>query len=191
MVLSIFSSCTDGGGGDSGAGPATGALDESPSQDVFRPGDVMIVRVSGVGESDEGTYEAQVDESGSITMPYLGSVKAEGVTAVVLKERIETLYRMKGIYNNPNITILTQERRTVSVLGEVRAQARIAYSKDLTLMSAIATCGGFSEYANKRAIELHRGGRVSIFDANAIRKNPASDPKLRPDDRIHIRRSIF
>jgi polysaccharide export outer membrane protein len=161
------------------------------SGDVFRKGDTIIIRLTGVPDREQGIFEVQVDEAGNIPMPHIGNIKAEGQTAVSLQQSIEGLYRLKQIYSNPTITVLTQEERYVSVTGEVRAPNQVLYRKGLTALGAIAQCGGFTDYSNKRSVIVLRQGQVIRFNAAAALKNQTQDVPLQPDDKIQVDRSIF
>ncbi len=159
--------------------------------DLIRSGDTLIIRLTGVPSDDQGVFEVKVDESGQISMPYIGNIPTVGLTTVLLKQKIETLYKLKKIFTNPNITVLANEARYVSVTGEVKTPQRMTYTKDLTALSAIATCGGFTDYADRRHCRILRGSDTIEFNANDILNDPSKDIPLLPDDKIQINRSIF
>lgn len=191
VLLCLAVACAGG----PGAYPSSAGANHSPAfdatGDVFRKGDTIIIRLTGVPTPDQGIFEVQVDEAGNIPMPHIGNIRAEGQTAVALKESIEGLYKLKQIYTNPTITVLTQEERYVSVTGEVRAPNQVLYRKGLTALGAIAQCGGFTDYSNKRNVIVLRQGQVIRFNASAALKNQAQDVPLQPDDKIQVDRSIF
>lgn len=171
--------------------PSSSPMSSTKDNDVLRVGDSIIIRLTGVPDAEQGTYETKVDEGGQISMPHIGSVPAGGLTTVQLKEKIETLYKIQKIYSNPNITILTQQARFVSVTGEVRAPQRLFHSKDLTALGAIASCGGFTDYANRRKVRILRGSQSMEFNASEALSNPSKDVPLIPDDKIQVDRSVF
>ncbi len=160
-------------------------------KDLLRVGDALIIRLTGVPDAEQGVYETKVDEGGQVSMPHIGAVPAANLTTVQLKEKIETLYKMQRIYTNPNITVTTQQSRYVSVTGEVRAPQRLFHSKDLTALGAIASCGGFTDYANRRKVRILRGTQAIEFNAQAALTNPANDVPMFPDDKIQVDRSVF
>lgn len=170
--------------------PAPSTLD-SPPDDLVRKGDVLQIRLSGVPVEDQGIYEQTVNEDGKVSMPHIGSLQAAGITTVQLKSAIEKAYRDRRIYSNPNISIVTQQNRFISVIGEVRNPQRVPYTKDLTAWGAIAACNGFTDYAEKRRVRLLRENQVFEFDADAIPTDPSKDILLQPDDKIEVRRRIF
>lgn len=194
-VASLLFLTACAGGPSSSGTPAPTTIDRKADpyaqNDLLRVGDSLIIRLTGVPDPEQGTFEAKVDEGGQISMPHIGGVPAAGLTTVQLKEKIETLYKLEKIYKNPNITILTQQARFVSVTGEVRAPQRLFHSKDLTALGAIASCGGFTDYANRRRVRILRGSQVIEFNALEALGDPSKDVPLYPDDKIQVDRSIF
>jgi protein involved in polysaccharide export with SLBB domain len=73
----------------------------------------------------------------------------------------------------------------------VNGARRIYYSKDLTVLGAIATCGGFTNFADRDQVKILRGDQVIIFDAKAALKDPRRDMAILPDDKIFVPRSPF
>jgi polysaccharide biosynthesis/export protein len=175
--------------------PPAGSVVASPyssdQSDLMRVGDLLVIRLTGVPDEAQGTYEAKIDESGQISMPHIGGIPAAGLSTVQIKEKIETLYKLQKIYTNPNITVVSQQARFVGVTGEVRAPQRMFHTKDLTALGAIANCGGFTDYANRRRVRVLRGSQVIEFNATEALSNPSRDIPLIPDDKIQVDRSIF
>lgn len=194
VLLSTWLVGCAGSGTSFGAAAATvtdPSVLQRPADDLLRVGDSLIVRLSGVPPEDQGVYEVRIDEAGMISMPFIGNVQAAGISTVALKQRIESAYKSRGIYSTPNVTIFTREARFVNVTGEVRSPQRVPYTKDLTAIGAIAACGGFTDFANRRKVNLLRGGRRIEFNAAEILRDPSKDIPLMPDDNIQVDRSIF
>jgi len=179
-----------GGGSPAGGGPVPdlGVIDTS---DLLRGGDTLIIRLTGVPPADQGIYEIKVDESGKVSMPYIGNVDAANLTTVQLKKAIETAYVQGEIFTNPNVTVDLKEQRFVDVTGEVRMPQRVPYTKDLTALGAVAACGGFTDFANRRRVKLTQGGVTREFNAREVQADPSRDIRLLPNDKIHVDRSIF
>ena len=163
----------------------------SKPDDLIRIGDTLVIRVTGVPPEDQGVYEVKVDESGQISMPYIGNIPTVGLTTVLLKQKIETLYKLKKIFTNPNITVMANAERFISVTGEVRSPSRVPYTKEMTFLSVLAQVGGFTDYADRRHCRILRGSESVEFNANDLLKDPSKDIPLLPDDKIQVNRSIF
>ncbi len=165
-----------------------GAMDIS---DLLRGGDTLIIRLTGVPVPDQGIFEVKIDEGGKISMPHIGSLVAANTTTVQLKKLIESTYIKEEIFTNPNVTVDLKEQRFVDVTGEVRMPQRVPYTKDLTAMGAVAACGGFTDFANRRRVRLTQGGVTQEFNAKEIQADQGRDIRLRPNDKIQVDRSIF
>ena len=174
------------------AGGAPGSnLGSIDTSDLLRGGDTLIIRLTGVPTADQGIFEVKIDESGKVSMPYIGSVQAANLTTVQLKKGIEETYVTQEIFTNPNVTVDLKEQRFVDVTGEVRMPQRVPYTKDLTALGAVAACGGFTDFANRRKVKLTQSGVTREFNAKEIQVDPSRDIRLLPNDKIHVDRSIF
>lgn len=159
--------------------------------DLLRGGDTLIIRLTGVPTQDQGIFEVKIDESGKISMPHIGSLVAANNTTVELKKLIESTYLKEEIFTNPNVTVDLKEQRFVDVTGEVRMPQRVPYTKDLTALGAVAACGGFTDFANRRRVRLTQGGQTQEFNAKEIQADQGRDIRLKPNDKIQVDRSIF
>ena len=161
------------------------------TSDLLRGGDTLIIRLTGVPSQDQGIFEVKIDESGKISMPHIGSLVAANNTTVELKKLIESTYLNEEIFTNPNVTVDLKEQRFVDVTGEVRMPQRVPYTKDLTALGAVAACGGFTDFANRRRVRLTQGGQTQEFNAKEIQADQGRDIRLKPNDKIQVDRSIF
>jgi polysaccharide export outer membrane protein len=73
----------------------------------------------------------------------------------------------------------------------VRNSGRFPWSEDTTLLKAINTAAGFTDYANRRKVQLVRGKQQQEFDCEELQRNPSKDIQIRPGDTITVPRSIF
>lgn len=163
-------------------------------QATLRVGDPIEIRVGGVPNDEQqqmnNTYT--IDTSGSISLPYINKVKAEGLTPTQLARAIEEAYRANKIYTNPNITILMQPTsRFVNVGGAVRTPSRVPFTEDMTLLAAINAAGGFNDFADQKRVRLLRGNDAKVFDVRQFRRDPSQDVKLQPGDRVEVPQSFF
>ena len=106
-------------------------------QAVLRVGDPIELKIGGVPNEEQQQVNNiyTVDANGSVSLPYINKVKAEGLTPAQLARSIEEAYRANKIYTNPNITILMRPTsRFVNVGGAVRLPvAEELYTRLLTL----------------------------------------------------------
>jgi len=164
------------------------------AQATLRIGDPLEIRIGGVpaDEQQQVNNIYTIDTSGSINLPYINKVKAEGLTPAQLSRSIEGIYRANKIFTNPNITIVMQPMaRFVNVGGSVRQPMRVPFTEDMTLLAAINGAGGFNDFADQRHVRLLRGNEVKVFDVREFRKDPSKDIVLQPGDRVEVPQSFF
>ncbi len=163
-------------------------------QATLRVGDPIELKIGGVPNEEQqqvnNTYT--IDTTGTINLPYINKVKAEGLTPAQLARSIEESYRANKVYTNPNITILMQpQSRFVNVGGAVRTPSRVQFTEDLTLLASINAAGGFNDFADQKRVRLLRGNEVKVYDVRQFRRDPSQDVKLQPGDRVEIPQTFF
>jgi protein involved in polysaccharide export with SLBB domain len=164
------------------------------AQATLRVGDPLDIKIGGVPAEEQqqvnNTYT--IDANGSINLPYINKVNAQGLTPAQLARSIEEIYRANKVFTNPNITIVMQPTaRFVNVGGSVRLPMRVPFTEDMTLLAAINGAGGFNDFADQRHVRLLRGNEVTVYDVRQFRKDPSKDVKLQPGDRVEVPQSFF
>lgn len=148
------------------------------------PGDPIRVVFSGIAEPPQPHDEA-IKEDGTITLPYVGAVKAEGKTTAELQKAIHDMY-VPTIYKHITVTVST-ERRVYYVQGQVRASGRQEYLGPTTVLKAVATAGDFTDFANRRKVVLTRAdGTRIIVDCVRAARDSAYDLPVYPGDKIEV-----
>jgi polysaccharide export outer membrane protein len=192
-AVTLLSGCGMLGSSSTPPPASTSALPVAalPTDDVIRSGDKVTVRLSGVPGDEGYIIEMQIPQSGAISVPLLTrSFQAVGRTPADVAAEISQAYRSGQIYTNPNVTVIPEERY-VNVGGDVRTPQRVLYTPDLSLLSAINACGGFTEYANRKTVRILRGQQVIQVDAVAAAKTAGADPALFAGDQIYVPRTVF
>ena len=121
---------------------------------VLGPNDRIRLKV--YGESDI-TGEYEVDNSGNVSVPLAGHLKAAGLTTRQL-ERSITSALSKGIVRDPRVNVEIALYRPYYILGEVKKSGEYPYRLGLTVMDAVASAGGFTYRANENKVYLRRSG---------------------------------
>jgi protein involved in polysaccharide export with SLBB domain len=157
----------------------------------LRAGDEVVVRIDtgGAQAATPVPSDLTIDEDGNISLPLIGSIKAAGLTGSELAERIQANY-VPRYYVRCNASVMVAAR-FFYVGGEVRNPNRFPWSEDTSLLKAISTAGGFTDYANRQKVQLIRGGILETYNCEDLQRNPAKDPTVRPGDTITVPRSIF
>lgn len=182
--------CAGSGGDPTPVSPAaTGAgpgVKKPLLPDSLRKGDLIQVSFSGI-PNPPADSEERIKEDGSINLPFVGSVIAEGKTPGQLQKDIQELY-VPRYYVRLTVTIKT-ERRVFYVDGEVRRPDRFVYEGELTLLQAIAAAQGFTDFAARGRVEIVRNtGERLVIDARKARRDRRLDVPIVPGDTITVPR---
>jgi polysaccharide export outer membrane protein len=127
---------------------------EDKSRDyVIGADDVLDV---SVWKEQDLTRSVQVRPDGKISMPLIGDVQAAGMTSGQLAKSISD--RLKKFLTAPQVTvILTQiNSQKVYVIGEVTKPGSYPVLPGMTILQAISTAGGLTQFANSKKIFLMR-----------------------------------
>lgn len=125
---------------------------KSEAQYYLNVGDKLKVNV--FNEKDlSGEYE--VDRQGNVTMPLIESVEARGKTISEIEIEIVNRYK-SGYLVNPDINVEVLNFRPFFIMGEVKEAGEYPYKNNLTVLSAVATAGGYTYRANKKKILVER-----------------------------------
>ncbi|MBB3475865.1 polysaccharide biosynthesis/export family protein, partial [Sphingomonas sp. BK345] len=135
--------------------------------------------------------ELQVDAGGRISMPLVGTVDARGKTASELAAVIEAALRGRYV-RNPEVTvnIKSSVSQVVTVDGEVGEPGLYPVTNQMTLMRAIASAKGLSEFARQEDVVILRtvsGRRMAgLYNVAAIRRGVYEDPAIYANDVIVV-----
>ena len=173
---------------DGGVSAANPQIPVPVSTAQLRPGDSLNIALQGVPDPSANTV--QIDDQGLISLPYIGTLTAAGVSTAELSQRVRETYVAKKIYTVVDVSVSVTERY-VYVGGEVQHPGRIIWTPDLTAAKAIQSAGGFSLYAKEAAVSLVRDNHAYTIDVKLAQKNPAQDPRLMPGDSLQVSRSPF
>jgi polysaccharide export outer membrane protein len=172
---------------------ATAGISDEEASGRLRTGDELNIRVdAGAATALSGNTPSDViiDDQGNIELPLVGQIKAAGLTTSELAEHIQSNY-VPRFYVRCTASVLVAQR-FFYVGGEVKSPGRFLWSEDTTLMKAINTAAGFTDYANRSKVQLARGKEhPQIFNCEELLRNPAKDVPIRPGDTVTVPRSIF
>lgn len=188
--------CAPKRGGDIPYHPAAAAFGEpdSPALSVLEtnyrisPLDKLKINVFQVEELS-GEYD--VDLTGHVSMPLVGSVRAVDLSVEQLDDSLTRKLGEKYL-NSPDVSvsILKSSTRQVTVDGSVREPGMFPVNGRLTLIQAIAMAKGTDEFANPRRVAVFRqieGQRTAAaFDLTDIRRGKIEDPRIYAGDIVVV-----
>lgn len=155
------------------------------------PGRPIQVTILGVPPEEaqrvNGVYP--VSASGTVNMPYIGEVRAAGLSTAALAASIETAYRKAGIYTTPTIQVISEDlgaelrENIVTVGGQVRQPGPVKFVPGLTIFQAISNRGGATEFGAMNRVLVHSNGKVREYDCT---KPEFQNIRLAANDTIEV-----
>lgn len=133
---------------------------------VIGTGDILAINV---WKEAEISKVVTVRSDGRISLPLIGELQASGQTPRYLEAEIAK--RLKDYVADPEVTVVVQEIRSqkFNVLGMVSHPGSFPLTKPMTVMDAIATAGGFRDFAKQKDVYVLRrdaSGKQSRFVFN-------------------------
>jgi polysaccharide biosynthesis/export protein len=171
--------------------PAAGTSPVNPvgTSYVIAPDDVLAV---DVWKEPEISRTVPVRPDGKISLPLLNDIQAAGLTATDLASVITE--RLKKFIANPQVTVIvtTVNSQKIYILGEVTKAGVVPLLPNMTVLQAISSAGGFSQYANQKGVYVLRtenGQQVKYpFNYREVVKgvNVQQNIVLKPGDTIVV-----
>lgn len=155
---------------------------------LIGPLDTIQVDVFNVPELNR---EIQVDASGRIAMPLVGTLDARGRTAEELAGEIETALKARYV-RNPDVTINIKSSvsQVVTVDGQVVEPGLYPVTNQMTLMRVIASAKGMTEFAREDDVVILRTvdnrKMAGLYNMSAIRRGAYDDPPVYANDVIVV-----
>jgi polysaccharide biosynthesis/export protein len=152
------------------------------------PGGLFTAAQGGATPGNYITLPNQaVDDRGNISVPYAGTLRAKGRTAIEVQQEIINALKNSALKPQAVVSLVDQRASSYSVLGEVRGAGRYPVSASgERLLEAIARAGGLSGPGNESWVMLEREGRRALAPFGAIVDVPANNIYVRAHDIIYI-----
>lgn len=163
--------------------PAPASIGNFAEGYILEPGN--RVRVIVFNEQNL-SGEFQIDSSGSLSMPLIGTVPAAGVTAGALTSRIEGVLTKSNYLRNPKVAVETLTYRPFYVLGEVKQPGEFQYVVGMTVLSAVARAGGYDYRARQGEVIL-----VRIVDGAEQQYRAEERTPILPGDIVRVTERYF
>ncbi|MES2755173.1 MAG: polysaccharide biosynthesis/export family protein [Pseudomonadota bacterium] len=154
---------------------------------LIGPFDKLIVDVFGV---EDLSKKVQADASGRIAIPLVGVVEAAGRTPSELAGAIAA--GLRPFVKDPQVTVNLDETvsQVITVDGEVKKPGLYPVVGRMTLVRAVATAEGTTEFAQLSDVVLFRtvGGQryAALYNLKQIRRGVYDDPEVYPNDVVVV-----
>lgn len=153
------------------------------------PPAVLFGASDGAGDSNASLAQSAaipdqpVNESGSISVPFVGMVQVAGRTPQQVQNDI--VKRLRGRAHDPQalVRLIDNAASNVTVLGKVAKTSRVPLtSRGERLLDILAEAGGPTEDIDKTTIRLTRGNIAATMPLDSVILDPAQNVTLRADD---------
>lgn len=177
--------------------------DTGPRSTVLGPGDVLSVTVieqaaGGLFSASTGTGvqvgsnlvtlpSVQIDAQGMVTLPYINSVKAAGLTEQALGQVL--VEQLKSQTPSPNVMVqrTTDVSNTVLIGGVARSPGPILLTPaGETLLEIIARAGGSLHPPSDTVIKMTRRSETREVRLSALQDRPQLNIRMQPNDIITL-----
>jgi polysaccharide biosynthesis/export protein len=199
-AATLLAGCS-GGGGRPELPPAQAVAGrETPSEEyVIGPMDSLQVFV---WNNKDLSATVQVRPDGRITTPLINDMPAVGKTPAMLADDLK--YALSEYIKDPVVSVIVQNfngtfSQQIRVVGATEKPASIPYRANMTVLDAMISVGGLSEFAAGNRARLvrydRRTGKQSEYKVRLgdLLKNGdiSANVKLEPGDVIIIPTSMF
>lgn len=145
-----------------------------------------------VWRNPELSVDVPVRRDGKISVPLVDDVQAEGLTPEELKEVLTEA--LAEFVTAPDVTVIVMQinSHTVTVVGGVARSGQIALTREMRVLEAIATMGGFNAWAKKNRIKVFRRDGIGmteyVFNYGAFSAGKATHTNflLQPGDTVVV-----
>ncbi len=164
------------------ADPSTGAAKEKY---IIQPSDMLTV---SVWKQPSLSGALLVRPDGKISMPLLGDIKASGTTPMQLSAQISS--KLQKFIRDPEVSVVVSQihKSFVYVLGEVGKRGPVQMTPGMTILQALSSAGGLTEFAKKKKIYILRGKgqRIPVNYKKALKGDASFNLTLLPGDTIVV-----
>jgi len=145
-----------------------------------------------VWKEQENSEIVPVRPDGKVSLPLLGDVQAAGLTPTKLAAVITE--RLRQYLTDPRVTVIVTEAnsRRVYLIGEVIRPGTIPMLPNMTVLQALSSSGGFTQFAkiNKMYILRTVNGQQTKLAVNYKKaisgQSPNDNTALEPGDTIVV-----
>jgi polysaccharide export outer membrane protein len=152
---------------------------------ILGANDEIRVSVFGAYPFDVKT---RIKENGNVTLPSVGEVMAQGVTASALATKVRDQLKAGGYFVNPivNVEVVSYVSRAVTVFGNLQNPGIYPLDRPQTIAMMLARTGGARTDAADYAILQRQGEedrRVPLEDLSGV---TGTGQMLRPGDSLFV-----
>jgi polysaccharide biosynthesis/export protein len=154
------------------------------------PKDLVEIKVLEVPDLN---VERRVNDAGAISLPLLGELSVQGLTAAEVADRLEAVLTAKYV-NRANVSVVIKEfaNKPVSIVGAVMRPGSLTIAGRWDLLQAISAAGGLAAGAGRKIYVLRRAenGLTERLEIDAddlfVRSSPKWNIPIFPSDVVNV-----
>lgn len=159
-------------------------------------GDILEIRLL---KPDQLDYRTTVTPEGTISVVYIGTLRAEGKTISQLQREIQ-IRLSRGYLKYPVVivTLMESHSQNFTISGEVVRPGTYPLRVNTTVLKAISIAGGFTRFGSKSKVKILRprkdkpGYKIIKVDLGKVMDGDSvSDVLLIPGDIVIVSESFF
>jgi polysaccharide export outer membrane protein len=154
---------------------------------VLTPQDTITIKVVNQPDMDTTT---RVETDGTISFPYVGRIRAAGLTEDQVARAIEKQLAARQIVTEPHVLIETTTFGTqASVQGQVGAPGVYTLDRPTNLTQLLSRAGGLRDAAVGGTVTVRRaGGAIQKFDSKDVQAGhgPGAALRIANNDEVFV-----
>jgi polysaccharide biosynthesis/export protein len=160
-----------------------------PDHYIIGSNDVLNIFV---WKEPDFTRDVLVMPDGRITFPLIGEIEAQGQTVTGLKNKITE--KLKDYISTPEVTVIIKQSNSqrIYTIGKINKPGPFQLDPGMTIIQALSTAGGFTEWADTKNVLIIRkknGSEVMLhFNYQTVisAKDLGQNIVLEPNDTIIV-----
>jgi polysaccharide biosynthesis/export protein len=158
---------------------------------VLTPQDSISIKVVNQPDMDTTT---RVETDGTISFPYVGRIRAAGLSEDQLAHTIERQLAARQIVTEPHVLVeITSFGTQASVQGQVGVPGVYTLDRPTNLTQLLSRAGGLRDAALGGTITVRRGATISKFDSKEVQsgRGPGANFRIANNDEVFVDLSPF
>jgi polysaccharide biosynthesis/export protein len=180
------------------AWPLSAAAVEAPAESDYTVGIGDVLEIS-VLQPDQFTTVVTVTPDGTISFPYIGTIRVKGMPLPEVQEKIQMMLA-DGYIKYPVVTVYLKESRSRKYLvsGEVMKPGAYPLEDNITVLRAISIAGGFTKFGSASRVKVLREKptgqgyeAIKVDLKRALDGHSENDVMLMSGDMVVVSEGIF
>jgi polysaccharide export outer membrane protein len=153
---------------------------------VLTPQDSVSIKVVNQPDMDTTT---RVETDGTISFPYVGRIRAAGLSEDQLAHTIERQLAARQIVTEPHVLVeITTFGTQASVQGQVGVPGVYTLDRPTNLTQLLSRAGGLRDAALGGTVTVRRGATIRKFESKDVQagRGPGADFRIANNDEVFV-----